>query len=86
MGILMRRRLVANFPFCTVVMEACGGAASRPSMSLVPIKQAEQQDIQSMYRVRTRIVKNRTALIKEITPSWRECMRDLYEELVDVEP
>ena len=55
-------------------------------MSLVPIKQAEQQDIQSMYRVRTRIVKNRTALIKEITPSWRECMRDLYEELVDVEP
>ena len=93
-------------------------AASRPSMNFVPIKQVEQQDIQSIHRVRTRIVKNRTALINEIrglcleygivitpgaakvksslctviaestnelTPSSRECMQDLYEELVDVE-
>jgi len=41
-------------------------AASRPSMHFVPIKQVEQQDIQSIHRVRTRIVKNRTALINEI--------------------
>ena len=41
-------------------------AASRPSMNFVPIKQVEQQDIQSIHRVRTRIVKNRTALINEI--------------------
>lgn len=41
-------------------------AASRPSMNFVPIKQVEQQDIQSTHRVRTRIVKNRTALINEI--------------------
>ncbi len=93
-------------------------AASRPSMNFVPIKQIEQQDIQSIHRVRTRIVKNRTAVINEIrglcleygivlipgaarvksslsavivdsanelTPLSRECMQDLYEELVDIE-
>ena len=41
-------------------------AGSRPSMNFVPIKQVEQQDIQSIHRIRTRIVKNRTALINEI--------------------
>jgi transposase len=41
-------------------------AASRPSMRFVPIKQVEQQDIQSIHRIRTRVVKNRTALINEI--------------------
>ena len=41
-------------------------AASRPSMNLVPIKQVEQQDIQSIHRIRTRVVKNRTALINEM--------------------
>ncbi|MGB5708571.1 MAG: IS110 family transposase, partial [Arenicellales bacterium] len=41
-------------------------AASRPSMRFVPIKQVEQQDIQSIHRIRTRIVRNRTALINEI--------------------
>ena len=35
-------------------------------MNYVPIKQVEQQDIQSIHRIRTRIVKNRTALINEI--------------------
>ena len=84
----------------------------------MPIKQVEQQDIQSIHRIRTRIVKNRTALINEIrglcleygvvltpgaarvkpslciamadvdnelTPSSRESIQDLYDELVDVE-
>jgi len=46
--------------------EAIVEAASRPSMSFVPIKQAEQQDIQSLHRVRSRLVRNRTALINEI--------------------
>jgi len=41
-------------------------AASRPSMNFVPIKHVEQQDIQSIHRIRTRVVKNRTALINEI--------------------
>jgi transposase len=35
-------------------------------MHFVPIKNIEQQDIQSVHRVRTRVVKNRTALINEI--------------------
>ena len=93
-------------------------AASRPSMNFVPIKQVEHQDIQSIHRIRTRIVKNRTALINEIrglcleygvvlspgaarvkislcaviadsdnelTTFSRESMRDLYDELVEVE-
>ena len=93
-------------------------AANRPSMHFVPIKQVEQQDIQSIHRIRTRVVKNRTALINEIrglcleygvvlaagaarvkpslcasiadndnelTASSRECMQDLYDELVEVE-
>lgn len=41
-------------------------AASRPSMNFVPIKQVEQQDIQSIHRIRSRVVKSRTALINEI--------------------
>jgi len=93
-------------------------AASRPSMNFVPIKQVEQQDIQSIHRVRSRIVKNRTALINEIrglnleygitiapgaakvkrslyaiiadntnelTPLSRDCMQELYDELIGVE-
>jgi len=93
-------------------------AASRPSMHFVPIKRVEQQDIQSIHRVRNRIVKNRAALINEIrglcseygiivapgaakvkrslcsiitdetnelTQSSRECMSDLYGELVENE-
>jgi transposase len=46
--------------------EAIVEAASRPSMNYVPIKQVAQQDIQSIHRVRSRVVKNRTALINEI--------------------
>ena len=46
--------------------EAIVEAASRPSMHFVPIKQVEQQDIQSSHRVRSPLVKNRTALINEI--------------------
>lgn len=98
--------------------EAIVEAASRPSMNYVPIKQVEQQDIQSIHRVRSRVVRNRTALINEIrglcleygliivpgalkvkkslcsiiadrnnelTPLSRECMQDLYDELLDSE-
>jgi len=46
--------------------EAIVEAASRPSMHFVPIKQVAQQDIQSIHRVRSRLIKNRTALINEI--------------------
>ena len=84
----------------------------------MPIKQVEQQDIQSIHRVRSRVVRNRTALINEIrglcleygiiivpsaakvklslcdiiadynnelTPMSRECMQDLYDELLGSE-
>nr|WP_282433138.1 transposase [Legionella gresilensis] len=47
-------------------VEAIAEAASRSSMHCVPIKQIEQQDIQSLHRVRSRLVKNRTTLINEI--------------------
>lgn len=93
-------------------------AGSRPSMNFVPVKQVEQQDIQSVHRIRSRLVKNRTALINEIrglnleygitipagalkvkkallsiidnhhnelTMSSRELMRELYDELLDIE-
>jgi transposase len=46
--------------------EAITEAASRPSMHFVPVKRVEQQDIQSIHRVRSRLVKNKTALINEI--------------------
>ena len=46
--------------------EAITEAASRPSMHFVPIKQVEQQDIQSLHRIRSRVVKNKTAVINEI--------------------
>jgi transposase len=41
-------------------------AVSRPSMRFVPVKTAAQQDIQMIHRVRSRLVKNRTALGNEI--------------------
>jgi transposase len=35
-------------------------------MRVVPIKQLEQQDIQALHRIRTRLLKARTALVNEI--------------------
>jgi transposase len=41
-------------------------AVSRPSMRFVPVKTTAQQDIQMIHRVRSRLVKGRTALSNEI--------------------
>ena len=41
-------------------------AGQRPNIPTVPIKTAEQQDIQALHRVRERLVKNRTALGNQI--------------------
>lgn len=41
-------------------------AVSRPSMRFVSIKHIEQQDIQSLHRVRSQIVKQRTALANQM--------------------
>jgi transposase len=46
--------------------EAICEAVQRPSMRFVPIKQVDQQDLQSVHRVRERLVKARTALSNEI--------------------
>jgi transposase len=41
-------------------------AVSRPNMRFVPVKNVEQQDVQSLHRIREQYVKNRTALINQI--------------------
>ena len=41
-------------------------AASRSSMRFIPVKSIEQQDIQSMHRVRERYIRERTALMNEL--------------------
>ena len=43
--------------------EAIYDAASRPTMRFVPVKTAEQQDLQSLHRVRERLIVQRTSLI-----------------------
>jgi transposase len=46
--------------------EAICEAVSRPNMRFVPVKSVEQQDILALHRVRTRLVKARTALCNEV--------------------
>ena len=43
--------------------EAIFDAASRPTMRFVPVKTTDQQDLQSLHRVRDRLVAQRTNLI-----------------------
>ena len=46
--------------------EAICEAVSRPNMRFVPAKSVEQQDIQSLHRVRSRLVSSRTGLANQI--------------------
>ncbi len=46
--------------------EAICEAVSRPHMRFVPAKSVEQQDIQSLHRVRSRLVSSRTQLANQI--------------------
>src|SRR5215813_5558537 len=46
--------------------EAICEAVTRPTMRFVPIKEVEQQALQSLHRARERVVKARTALVNEI--------------------
>ncbi len=46
--------------------EAICEALQRPTMRFVPIKSVEQQDIQSMHRIRSRLVNERTGLVCQI--------------------
>jgi transposase len=45
--------------------EAIAEAVTRPAMRFVPIKDVAHQDIQSLHRVRERLMKARTALVNE---------------------
>lgn len=46
--------------------EAICEAVSRPQMRFVPAKSIEQQDIQSLHRVRSRLVSSRTRLASQV--------------------
>lgn len=46
--------------------EAICEAASRPTMRYVAVKSAEQQASQSVHRIRSRLIRARTALVNEI--------------------
>lgn len=45
--------------------EAIAEAATRPTMSFVPIKSEEQRDLQALHRARERLVSDRTRLINQ---------------------
>ena len=46
--------------------EAIAEAVQRPTMRFVPLKSAEQLDLQALHRVRSRLVTERTAVINQI--------------------
>jgi len=46
--------------------EAICEAVTRPNMRFVPIKSQEQQDIQGLHRIRSRLIQNRTALANQV--------------------
>jgi transposase len=46
--------------------EAICEAVSRPHMRFVPLKTVESQDIQAIHRVRSRLIKERTALVNQV--------------------
>jgi transposase len=46
--------------------EAIGEAVQRPTMRFVPLKTADQLDLQAIHRVRSRLVARRTAVINQL--------------------
>lgn len=46
--------------------EAICEAVTRPSMRFVPIKTIEQQDIQAVHRIRSRLMAQRTGLVNQV--------------------
>src|SRR5262245_25629185 len=49
--------------------EAIAEAVQRPTMKFVASKTADQLDLQALYRVRERLVRQRTSIINQIAPS-----------------
>jgi len=50
--------------------EAICEAVTRPNMRFVPQKSIEQQDLQCLHRVRSRLVSCRTQLINQVRVCW----------------
>jgi transposase len=46
--------------------EAIGEAVSRPHRRFVPLKTVESQDMQAIHRLRSRLIKERTALVNQV--------------------
>jgi transposase len=46
--------------------EAIAEAVQRPTLRFVPIKRAEQLDLQALHRIRSRLVGHRTAVINQL--------------------
>src|SRR4029453_5094645 len=46
--------------------EAICEAVSRPNMRFVPLKTVESQDLQAIHRMRSRLIKGRTALVNQV--------------------
>jgi transposase len=46
--------------------EAIGEEVSRPHMRFVPLKTVESKDIQAIHRMRSRLIKERTALVNQV--------------------
>jgi transposase len=53
--------------------EAIAEAVQRPTMRFVPIKSAEQLDLQALHRIRSRLVGHRTAVINQLRSFLLEC-------------
>jgi transposase len=53
--------------------EAIAEAVQRPTMRPVPLKSAEQLDLQALHRVRSRLVVQRTAVMNQIRGFLLEC-------------
>jgi transposase len=53
--------------------EAIAEAVQRPTMRIVPIKSAEQLDLQALHRIRSRLVGHRTAVINQLRSFLLEC-------------
>jgi len=53
--------------------EAIAEAVQRPTMRPVPLKSAEQLDLQALHRVRSRLIGQRTAVMNQIRGFLLEC-------------
>lgn len=56
-------------------MEVIAEAATRPTMRFVTLKSEDQLDLQTLHRVRDRLVEERTALINQLRALLYDCRR-----------